>query len=75
MSSRVLSKSYQSLYQAFSVYTLIFFGGLSNGLPGVLTWQALNLWLFELGYSKERRPREQRRQRLSRDYQYRKDEA
>ena len=34
------------------VYSLIFMGGISNGLPGVLTWQSLNLWLYQLGYSK-----------------------
>lgn len=26
--------------------------GISIGLPAVLTWHALNLWLYELGYSK-----------------------
>lgn len=36
----------------YEIYALIFMGGISNGLPGVLTWQALNLWLYQLGYSK-----------------------
>jgi PAT family beta-lactamase induction signal transducer AmpG len=31
---------------------LFFLGGLSNGLPGVLTWQTLNIWLSQLGCSK-----------------------
>lgn len=31
---------------------LLFFGGLSHGLPGVLTWQTLNIWLSDLGFSK-----------------------
>lgn len=31
---------------------LLFFGGLSHGLPGVLTWQTLNIWLADLGFSK-----------------------
>ena len=37
---------------SFADLTLIFMGGLSNGLPGVLTWQTLNLWLYQLGFSK-----------------------
>jgi len=31
---------------------LFFLGGLSTGLPGVLTWQTLNIWLAQLGLSK-----------------------
>lgn len=31
---------------------LLFCGGLSHGLPGVLTWQTFNIWLADLGYSK-----------------------
>ncbi|NBX72605.1 MFS transporter [bacterium] len=30
---------------------LFFLGGLSNGLPGVLTWQTLSIWMRQLGYS------------------------
>lgn len=48
------SKSFcQIAHQSkLEIYTLIFMGGISNGLPGVLTWQSLNLWLYQLGYSK-----------------------
>ncbi|MBM4222904.1 MAG: AmpG family muropeptide MFS transporter [Gammaproteobacteria bacterium] len=31
---------------------LFFLGGLSNGLPGVLTWQTMNIWLANEGHSK-----------------------
>jgi PAT family beta-lactamase induction signal transducer AmpG len=31
---------------------LFFLGGIATGLPGVLTWQTLNIWLSQLGYSK-----------------------
>ena len=36
----------------FRKMTLVFLGGLSNGLPGVLTWQTLNIWLSQQGHSK-----------------------
>jgi PAT family beta-lactamase induction signal transducer AmpG len=44
----------KKIQQSTQVHKLLLFflGGLSNGLPGVLTWQTLNIWLSQLGYSK-----------------------
>ncbi len=45
-------KIFPRLILPLNTLRLFFLGGVSNGLPGVLTWQTLNIWLAQMGYSK-----------------------